>query len=73
MTAPRTPAQMIAAALGVSQIDAAKSPLHAARAQAENTAHAEIVDQLLTRLGIDPDVALRMVTNTAPSTDTVDA
>jgi hypothetical protein len=73
MTAQRTTAQAIAAALGVSQIDAGKSTLHAARAEAENAVHGEIVDQLLARLGIDPEVALRMVTNTAPATNTVDA
>jgi len=72
MTA-RTTSQMIAAALGVSQIDADRSALHAARAQAENAVHGEIVDQLLARLGIDPETALRMVSNTAPAADTIDA
>lgn len=72
MTNHQTASQAIAAALGVSHIDARQSPLHAALAHAENTRHAEIVEQLLNHLGIDPNDALRMIQHTAPNHTTMD-
>lgn len=64
MTTSTTASLAIAQTLGVSQINAGQSPLHAARARAEAQVHAEVVERLLARLGIDPVQALDMITAT---------
>lgn len=60
----------IAQNLGVSTIDAQRSPAHAAAATAEAQAHGEVVERLLTLLGLSPEQVLAA---TARASATVDA
>lgn len=58
----------IAQTLGVSTIDATRSPAHAAAYAGDIAAHAEVVERLLTRLSISPEQVAQALART-----TVDA